>query len=372
MSYLTENVLPFWLKTAIDYKNGGIFTCLDEDGEIYDREKSVWFQGRALYIFSLAYNEVEKKPEYLKAAKAIYEFLPKCSDETGRMAFTVTETGEFIQKRRYYFSETFAAIGCAEYYLATGDKKAKEMAETYFDIAYSIYCNPNLTTPKFNPETVKFHALSPAMILLATSQVLRKLNKEKHNEIAKKMVDEISLHFTEYGLIENVDLEGNFVNTSTGRVVNPGHALEAAWFLMAEGQYQNNNKLLELGKKIIDAAMKLGLRNGGIIAFADCLGKPAKALEWDMYLWWPQCEAMIANLMAYKIFGEEKYLNDYNRIKDFAFKHFADNKNGEWYGYLHYDGTIANRLKGNIFKGPFHLPRMLMLIEKLEKGENIL
>ena len=371
MSYLTENILPFWLENAIDYKNGGIYTCLDEDGSIYDFEKSVWFQGRALYIFSLAYNDVEKNPEYLKAAKAIYDFLPKCGDETGRMAFTVTETGEYIQKRRYYFSETFAAIGCTEYYLATGDEKAKELAEKYFDIAYAIYKDPSLTTAKFNPETAPYHALSPAMILLATSQVLRKINKEKYNKIATEMVSEILLHFTEYGLIENVDLNGSFVNTATGRIVNPGHALEAAWFLMAEGQYQKDDTLLDVGKKIIDASMKYGYKNGGIIAFCDCLDKPAKALEWDMYLWWPQCEAMIANFMAYKIFGEEKYLENYNSVKEFAYKNFADDKNGEWYGYLHYDKTVANRLKGNIFKGPFHLPRMLILIDKLEKGQPI-
>lgn len=372
MSYLTENVLPFWLKNAIDYENGGIYTCLDEDGSIYDTEKSVWFQGRALYIFSLAYNEVEKNPEYLRAAQNIFEFLPNCSTYTGRMAFIVSKDGKVIQKRRYYFSETFAAIGCAEYYLATGDEEAKALAEKYFNVAYRIYRNPTLTVPKFNANTYNFHSLSPAMILLSTAQVLRKIDEEKYNAIAAEMVEEISLHLTEYGLLENVDPEGNFVNTSTGRTVNPGHALEAAWFLMAEGQYQKDNELLEKGKKIIDYAMELGCKNNGIIAFCDCLGKPAKALEWDMYLWWPQCEAMIANLMAYKIFGEEKYLNNYNRIKEFAFKHFADDKNGEWYGYLHYDGTVANKLKGDIFKGPFHLPRMLMLIEKLEKGENIL
>lgn len=371
MNYLTENVLPFWLKNSIDYKNGGIFTCIDEDGSIYDTEKSVWFQGRALYIFSLAYNDVEKNPEYLKAAKAIFDFLPKCEVENGRMAFTVTESGEYIQKRRYYFSETFAAIGCAEYYIATGDEKAKFLAEKYFDIAYKIYNNPNLETPKFNPVTTKFHSLSPAMILLSTAQILRKINKDKYNEVAKLMVNKIKLHITEFGLIENVDLNGNFVNTSTGRIINPGHALEAAWFLMAEGQYQNDSELLDLGKIIIEKAMNYGFRNGGIIAFCDCLGKPPKALEWDMYLWWPQCEAMIANFMAYKIFGDEKYLTDYNKIKEFAFKNFSDNVNGEWYGYLHYDKTVANKLKGNIFKGPFHLPRMLILIDKLENNKFI-
>ena len=34
-SDLVNNILPFWLKDAIDYKNGGIYTCLDKKGNIY-------------------------------------------------------------------------------------------------------------------------------------------------------------------------------------------------------------------------------------------------------------------------------------------------------------------------------------------------
>ena len=121
---LQNNILSFWLQNAQDTVHGGIYTCLDEAGNIYGREKSVWFQGRALWVFSKAYNVIEKKPEYLAAAENIYRFLPLCGDENGRMFFTVTEDGREIQKRRYYFSETFAAIGCAEYYKATGKREA--------------------------------------------------------------------------------------------------------------------------------------------------------------------------------------------------------------------------------------------------------
>jgi len=370
--YLLENVLPFWLDNAIDDEFGGILTCLDREGKIYGYEKSVWFQGRALYIFSSAYNYVEKNDKFLNAAKKIYDFLPLCGDETGRMYFTVTREGKEIQKRRYYFSETFAAIGCAEYYLATGDEEAKEKAEMYFDIAYDIYSGKVKTEPKFNPDNAPYKALSPAMIMLSTSQVLRKLNKEKYDKIAKETVKEIKEHWTDKGLLENVSTEGEFSDTPTGRIVNPGHSLEAAWFLMAEGIYQNDDELKKFGKDIIDISMKLGLSDGGIIAFCDCLGQPASALEWDMKLWWPQCEAIIANRLCYEIFKEEKYLEDYNKLKDYAFEKFADKECGEWYGYLHYDNTVANTLKGNIFKGPFHLPRMLMIIDKIENGEDLL
>lgn len=374
--YLTDDVLAFWLRGAIDEENGGIMTQLDREGNIYGEEKSVWFQGRALWTFAKAYNFIEKKSEYLDACHKIFAFLPKCGDENFRMDFTVTKEGNTIQRRRYYFSETFAAIGCAEYYRACGKEEALEMAEKYFDVAYSIFKDPSLTTPKF---ATSGKALSPVMIMLATAQVMRSASKnpDKYNNIAAEMANEIidgGYICDEAGaLLESVSPDGKFQNTPAGRVVNPGHSLEAAWFLMIEGAYSDNEILMHIGKKIIDITMPKGVdpKHGGIIAFRDALGYPATSLEWDMKLWWPQCEAIIANLMAYKIFGEEKYNDNYKMLLKYAFDNFADTKNGEWYGYLHYDNTPANYLKGNIFKGPFHLPRMLMILHSLTSGDAV-
>ena len=73
-NYLTKNVLKFWLENSIDFENGGIFTQLDRKGQLYGTEKSVWFQGRALWVFSKAYNSIEKRKEYLDTAKNIYNF----------------------------------------------------------------------------------------------------------------------------------------------------------------------------------------------------------------------------------------------------------------------------------------------------------
>ncbi len=369
--YLTENVLEFWLKNSIDSENGGIFTCLDKTGEIYGREKSVWFQGRALWTLCRAYNAVEKNEKYLLAARKIYDFLPRCTDSDGRMFFTVTQEGGPIQKRRYFFSETFAAIGCAEYYRATGDETAKERAEEYFNTAYGIYLNPDLTAPKFNRENAPFKALSPVMILLNTAQCMAEagINARKYGTIAAKCCDEI-LHGGYFNrdlkaLLEQVTLKGEFYDSPATRVVNPGHSLECAWFLMSCG----TDEAISVAKEIIDCTLPIGLdkKYGGIIAFTDVSGKPPINLEWDMKLWWPQCEAIIACGMAYEIFGEEIYAERYNSMVDYAFNSFADRENGEWYGYLHYDNTPSTTLKGNIFKGPFHLPRMLMMADKFAK-----
>lgn len=284
-SELIEKILPFWLENAIDDVNGGIFTCLDEKGNIYGREKSVWFQGRALWTFSKTYNLIEQNPEYLKAAKTIYDFLPKCTDVDGRMFFTVTEAGAELQKRRYYFSETFAAIGCAEYYKATREQAVLESAEKYFDVAYECFIGIRKTTPKINPGNSDMKALSPAMIMLSTAQTMRSLDSghsDKYNQIAKECLDEIlnGGYLTGRALLESVSRKGEFVNSPSGRVVNPGHSLEAAWFIMLEGLLTGNEEAIQKGKEIIDITLPLGWdeKNGGIIAFTDIEGHPPVAL----------------------------------------------------------------------------------------------
>ena len=224
-SDLVNNILPFWLRDAIDYENGGIYTCLDKEGNIYGTDKSVWFQGRALWVFSKAYNCIEKNEEYLKAAKNIYKFFPKCTDTDGRMFFTVTNDGRELQKRRYYFSETFAAIGCAELYKATGDKEVLESAEKYFTVAYECFKGIRKNPPKINPLNQQTKALSPVMIMLATAQVMRSVDGlyDKYNAIAKECLDEI-LHggyLTERALLESVSVDDKFIDSPNGRIVNP-------------------------------------------------------------------------------------------------------------------------------------------------------
>ena len=372
---LIEIILPFWLENGMDKENGGIFTCLDEKGVLYGKEKSVWFQGRALWTFSKAYNLIERNPQYLEAAKNIYEFLGKCSDSDGRMYFTVTTDGQGIQKRRYYFSETFAAIGCAEYYRASGDTQALLDARGYFDVAYECFTGIRPTEPKFNQQVFGHKALSPVMIMLSTAQVMRAIDTEqysKYAKIAKDCLHEI-LHggfLTEKALLENVSADGKAIDTPTGRIVNPGHSMEAAWFVMLEGMLTKDKEAIEYGKKIIDLTLPLGWDkiHGGIIAFTDISGKPPVQLEWDMKLWWPQCEAMIAARLAYTLFQEEKYLQFYRNTESYCQKHFIDRKYGEWYGYLHYDNTVSTTLKGNIFKGPFHIPRLYIIMAFLDEG----
>lgn len=360
-----EETLNFWYEHGYDKENGGFFTCLERNGNVYDTDKAVWAQGRGLWVFSKAYNLIKQDPRYLEAAKHAYEFITtKCYDEDKRMYFTVTGDGKPVQKRRYWFSESFSVVGSVELYRATEDEKhllnARETFETLLKVKRGEY---NLA-PKFNPETVNCIALASPMILLITSQILREIDVEKteyYNSIIDASIDEIKLHYHPEikAVLENVNPDGSLAKGSRGRLVNPGHSIEASWFLMNEAEYRGDKELLEFALNILNWSFDLGWDKeyGGLLYFVDVENKPVQALEWDMKLWWPHNEMLIAFLKAYKHTNDEQYLEKYKLVHDYTFKHFKDEEYGEWYGYLRRDGVVSTDLKGNIFKGPFHIPR---------------
>ena len=364
-----DQTLDFWYNHGYDKENGGFFTCLERNGDVYDTDKAVWAQGRGLWVFSKAYNFIKKDERYLKAAVDAYNFIRNnCYDKDGRMFFTVTGEGTGIQKRRYWFSESFAVVGSAELYRATKEEKYLINARETFDTLLKVKTGEIKTEPKFNPEVVNTISLASPMILLITCQILREIDTERtdyYNSIIDDSIEEIKLHYHPEckAMFENVNPDGSLASGSRGRLVNPGHSIEASWFLMNESAYRNNDpKIMELALTVLEWSFELGWDYdlGGLRYFVDVEGKPVQALEWDMKLWWPHNEMLIAFLMAYKMTGEEKYLEKYKLVHDYTFSHFKDEEYGEWYGYLHRDGTVSTDLKGNIFKGPFHIPRCLL------------
>jgi N-acylglucosamine 2-epimerase len=206
---------------------------------------------------------------------------------------------------------------------------------------------------------------------------MRKVDKDPlYEETINDSLYQILNHFLKKdkkALLETVGPNGEYLDYPEGRCVNPGHSIEVAWFLMHEGIYRNNSSLTDSALEILDWSLDLGWdkKYGGILYFVDVEGKPSVQLEWDMKLWWPHTEALYALILAYYLTKEEKYASWFRKVHDWAFSHFPDNEYGEWFGYLHYDGTLASRLKGSLWKGPFHLPRALLQVWKLlEKLDN--
>ena len=372
LSLLTESVLPFWLEHGMDKVNGGIYTGLGEDGTLIETDKSVWFQGRALWTFCTAYEKIEKKPEYLEAADSLVKFIDDhCFDTDGRMFFRVTADGRPVIKRlRYYFSETFAVIGYATYSRITGKDEYRKKAIELLDFTEKVRTTPGILVPKFNQETRPSIDFGGPMILLNVLSEMRTACPEKAdwvNAYMAKLLNEVQTYFVRDDLkvvLEQVAPDGTFMKDhNEGRIVNPGHAIEGSWFIMNEGLNTGNGDLIKLGLKILDWMWDFGWDReygGGIIQYRDALGLPLTEYHQDMKFWWPQCEAAIANLLAYSITKDGKYLSQFEEVDKYISERFVDNVHGEWYGYFHRDGTLATRVKGNMYKGPFHIPRMYM------------
>ena len=366
-SDLTENIMPFWLEHGLDRKNGGVYTCLDRDGSLMDPTKSVWFQGRFAFICSFAYNNVEKRPEWLEAARLTLDFIEAhCFDNDGHMYFSVTAEGRPLRQRRYVFSETFAAIAMAEYSLATGDRHWAERALKVFDDTQRFLSTPGYLAPKFE-ESVQLQSHSIIMILINVGSCLRKVIDDP--KLTQQIDDSIAqlkkyfIHPEFKCLLETVGMNGEFIDTNLTRTINPGHCIETSWFIMEEAKLRNWDKeMLDMALEIFDWSWDWGWdkQYGGIINFRDCRNLPPQDYSQDMKFWWPQCETIIASLYAYLATGDEKYLYRHERISEWTYAHFPDADKGEWYGYLHRDGTVAQPAKGNLYKGPFHIPRMMI------------
>lgn len=369
---LTTNILPFWLEHGADPVNGGVYTCVDREGRLMDTTKSVWFQGRCAFVFSFAYNNIQPSAEYISMAKSCIDFIEAhCFDTDGRMYFEVTAEGKPLRKRRYVFSECFAAIAMSEYSIAAKQPEYGRKALKLFADIVRFINTPGILEPKYLPELQAIgHSIT--MILLNTAACIRRAvgdeaareaGLDSQIDTSLELIRTRFMHPEVKALLEMVTPDGKLIDTIAGRTVNPGHCIETAWFILEEARYRNWDKTLtETGLTILNWAWESGWDKeyGGIINFVDCKGFPAQDYSQDMKFWWPQTEAIIATLYAYLATSDAKYLEMHKAISDWTYKHLPDAEYGEWYGYLHRDGSVAQPAKGNIFKGPFHIPRMMI------------
>lgn len=361
---LLTDTVPFWFPRSFDELHGGFLLMRDQDGSLIDDDKAVWIQGRATWLLSTLYNTIEAKEEWLKGAKLGYDFLNKhCFDEDGQMFFHVTRNGKPIRKRRYFFSETFYVIAAAAYAKASGDMEAAEKARMVFGKCIDYASSTIKLEPKYN-NTRPSKGIGVPMIMINTAQQLRETIGDSRCDVyINQWIQEIKQDFVKDDIrcvMEQVDPDGNIIDHIDGRTLNPGHAIEGAWFILHEALYRNNDEeLIALGCRMIDYMWERGWdkQYGGILYFRDVYDKPVQEYWQDMKFWWPHNEVIIATLLAYLITGNEKYAKMHQLVHDYSYKHFHDTINGEWFGYLHRDGSIAQTAKGNLFKGPFHLPR---------------
>ena len=363
---LLHDTIPFWFPRSVDREFGGFLTSFGQDGTLIQTDKSVWFQGRFTWLLATLYNTVEKKGEWLALAKHGIDFLNNyCFDNDGRMFFALARDGKPLRKRRYIFSEIFAVIALASYGIAAKDEKCKKQALVLFKLVLKYLETPGMIPAKTNQEIRPMKGLAIPMVLMVTAQELRKAVADPIcAEVIDRAIREVERDFMKPEfkcVLETVGPNGEFYDNFDGRMVNPGHSIELGWFILEEARLRKNDKkLIEIGTKIIDWSFEIGWDQefGGMLYFRDAKGLPCSEYWHDMKFWWPHNETIIATLLAYQLTGNEKYARWHKLAHEWAYSHFPDPQHGEWFGYLRRDGAVSTTLKGNMWKGFFHLPRM--------------
>lgn len=373
-----QNSMEFWLKHAPDRRFGGIYTSLDEDGTPFSTDKSVWMQGRGAWTFARFARTFPNDPLAPLAAEiavscadfaARFCRIPSCG---GRMCFSVTADGKPLRKRRYHFSESFFAMGCAEVYRLTGEERFLGLARSAYTLIDRLEhgeTDPFAHPPKTEPGTRRLCSLAVPMIRLNLAMEMEDADPDRvslYRTDAAACVHRILTHHFRRDLratLENVTPDGDFLSdVSEGRLVNPGHSAECAGFLLRFAQRTGDRSTEAHALDMLRFAWEGGWdeKYGGIRYFADALGRPVDLPEQSMKLWWVHTDAMAALYRGMRTENGGDLLPLFNKVREWAFAHFPDKRYGEWYGYLERNGDIASTAKGGMFKGPFHLPRAMM------------
>ncbi|MCL4201305.1 MAG: AGE family epimerase/isomerase [Pirellulaceae bacterium] len=380
---LLDDTLPFWLRHAPDAEHGGYFSALDRQGNVIDTDKAIWIQGRFAWLLSTLYVQVQARDEWLRTARSGIEFLLRHGfDSDGRMFFQVTRDGRPLRKRRYVYSEMFAVMALAAYAQAADDRSLAQRAEELFRSTTRLLTTAGALAPKVDPQSRPSRSFGVPMILLNTAQVLRDtLNSDQAVPWIDWSIEQIRryhLNDQHRAVLETAGPDGELIDHYDGRMLNPGHAIEGAWFILREARHRGGDaRLIELGTRMLDWMWAWGWDEqfGGILYFRDVRGLPVQEYWHDMKFWWPQNEAILATLFAFCLTGQPRFAQWHAQIHDWAYRHFPDAEYGEWYGYLHRDGRISSTAKGTMWKGPFHLPRMQLigwrLLEDLAKKPRV-
>ncbi|MCM4170743.1 AGE family epimerase/isomerase [Arenibacter sp. TNZ] len=375
---LLNNIIPFWEKHSLDLENGGYFTCLDREGKVYDTDKFMWLQGRQAWMFSTLYNQVEQRENWLKIAKSGVDFIrDKGMDTQGNVYFSLTADGQPLVQPYNIFSDCFAAMAFAQYGIAAQDQEYKELAKkTYLNILKKKDNPKGIYEKGTSARPLKSFALPMILsnLALELEDILEPAEVEQTIDFSIQEVMDVFLDKKSGIIYEFVKPDGSFEDSFNGRLLNPGHGIEAMWFMIDIAVRRNDQGLIKKAAETIIKILEYSWDQefGGILYFLDSKGHPPQQLEWDQKLWWVHLETLVALSKAYEHTQNPEISQWYAKVHDFSWQHFSDTEHGEWFGYLNRRGEVLLNLKGGKWKGCFHVPRAMLqcwkTFERMEKN----
>lgn len=408
---LYGSVLPFWLRYSVDAERGGFFNNLGREGAVFDTRKHVWLQGRQCWLFARVANShsegelaalferyaaarprgparnalAEPQPltraALVAAARRGVQFLQDHAVDaaTGHVAFALTREGAVALHQRKMFSASFLVMALGEVSRACAEPALFAEAVRLLERMLGWARFPGALGKPGAPGAAPLEPLNVSMIVLnvitelatcippggwtaagggagaAAADFFLAERRWAAARIAAHACPERRC-VLENVLVGAEGVERYDFSGPDGRLCNPGHAIEAGWFLLEHAQAQHDATAEALARDVIGWSWEQGWDasgrgGGGFLYFVDVDGHTPTQLEWGMKLWWPVNEAMIALARTATLAEGDAQLARYVQCADWAFSHLADEAGGEWYGYCDRDGGVTHDFKGGPYKG---------------------
>jgi len=381
-----DSILNYWTTYTSDTEHGGFYGKIDQENKVYTGSpKGAVLNARILWSFAAAYGQ-NPKPSYLGMAKRAYDYI--CDhfiDKVyGGVYWAVDYLGKPLDTKKQVYALAFTIYGLTEYYHASGDKTALELAIQLFD-------------------TIEKHSFDPKKggYLEAFAQDWQELPdlRLSDKDANEKKTMNTHLHILEaytnlyrvwkdafvekqiHGLIDN--FLDHMIDQKTNRlilffdenwqpkstIISYGHDIEASWLLLESAKVLDDQKLVTELRKIALAMARAaldGLDQDGSMYYEY---EPAHHHLIKERHWWVQAEALVGFLNAWEISGEKLFMDHFENVWKFIQQKIKSDK-GEWVWGINDDGTLmAGEDKAGLWKCPYHNSRaMLEVIQRFKEN----
>lgn len=377
-----RNILSYWSVQCLDEKNGGFIGAIDNNNvHHWDAPKGVVLNSRILWTFAAAYNNGENEADLLMASRA-YEYIRDhfVDRQYGGVYWSVTYNGKPLDTKKQVYAQSFCMYGLSEYYLATQNTEA-------LDLAIDIYRQTvrHGYEPAFGGYieafTREWGAIADLRLSEKDANERKTMNTHLHViegfanlyrawpdvELKEKIVgllDIFEKHIIDSGTF-HLKLFFNDQWQEQGRVISYGHDIEAAWLLLecAEiaGEERWIGKMKERAVQITSAAAEGLDADGGMWHEYDVMQDHLLKQKH----WWPQAEAMVGFFNAWQLTQEPQLLQQSLKSWKFIKQYLIDVNHGEWYWGVNADySKMQGEDKAGTWKCPYHNGRACMEIMK--------
>ncbi len=369
-SALLHDILPFWERYALD-PDGGINTCITDEGEVVSRDRWCWSQWRAVWVFSRLYNAIAPEPRWRDTARGICRRVRAAGmTREGHWPLVVGPDGCIRRGYESIFTDTFAVYGLVELWRTVReDDLLDEAMRTFHAIETALASNelpPLFPYPPPPEPTAMAHGIS-MMCSLVYHELAAATDAPEVRAAAQlhhRRVMDMFLRKDRGLVLEWLDRAGGEYPSPGGTAVLPGHAIESMWFQMHIAREAGDRAVSDRAVQVIRRNLEIGWDReyGGLFYAVDADGRPDVGWPYsDAKLWWPHTEALYATLLAYEHCREAWCLAWHERLRDYSFRHYPVPVHGEWRQRLDRRGRPMTEFVALPVKDPFHLPRALIL-----------